>query len=243
MSWNVNAGRDASGAVAIDPQVSLMARSGAHVVVLQEVTREAGADLPALYQSKLEAATGRTWHAVWAEEPRSSELTPQGNLVLSVLPLASAEVIELDGDPFNPANVDARRSAARASVVVNNVTVTIAGTMLALGGESRQSQIRQLQSWMGTIAAPRLIGGTMNMRTGDAGYSDMAAAYGDVWPALVTTPDQGVTTQLFSPISAPARIDAWWQEASGSRAAATEIWIIKTRRSDHHALIAEVNVR
>lgn len=243
LSWNVNAGRSASGAAAVDPQVSLMARSGAHVLVLQDVTIEPGTDLPALYQSKLESATGRTWHAVWAEEPRSSQLTPRGNLVLSALPLASADVVALDGDPFDSTNVDAQRSAARISVVVNNVTVTIAGTTLALGSESRQSQIRQLQSWMSTVATPRLIGGTMNMRASDPGYADMAAQYADVWPTLVTTPDQGVTTEAFALTSARARIDAWWQELSGSRAAASEVWIIKTPRSDHHALIAEVNVR
>jgi endonuclease/exonuclease/phosphatase family metal-dependent hydrolase len=243
MTWNVNGGRSAPNIADVAAQVSLIARSGAHVVVLQEVTIESDSDLPALYESELETATGRAWHAVWAEEPRSIVAVPQGNLILSTLPLAASATIALDAAPFDPADIDAQRSAARIGVVVNGVTVTIAGTTLASNGESRKAQIAQLQNWMASIAGRRLVGGSFNMRPIDAGYPEMAAVFADVWATLVTTPDAGITMAAFGTLPQPARVDGWWQERSGSGALATEVWIVKTDRSDHHAVVAEIEVR
>jgi endonuclease/exonuclease/phosphatase family metal-dependent hydrolase len=243
MTWNVNAGRNAAGISDVDAQVSLIARSGAHVVTLQDVTIEPGADLSALYQEKLQIATGRQWAAVWAEEPASSATTPRGNLVLSVLPVVTTDVVTLDGATFDPTNTDAQRSAARVSVLVNNVTVTIAGTALAIDANTRQAQVRQLLSWIKAAPPPRLIGGSMNMQSGEAGYNDMAAAFADIWSALVKTPDRGLTTQAFAGTAAPARVDSWWQELNGAQSSATEVWVVKTTRSTHHAVIAEVAIQ
>jgi endonuclease/exonuclease/phosphatase family metal-dependent hydrolase len=243
MTWNVNGGRNAPNIADVAAQVSLIARSGAHVVLLQEVTIESGSDLPALYESELEAATGRAWHAVWAEEPRSVTAVPQGNLMLSTLPLAASATIALDAAPFDPADIDAQRSAARIGVVVNGVTVTIAGTTLASNGESRKAQIAQLQNWMGSISGRRLVGGSFNMRPNDAGYPEMAAVFADVWATLVATPDAGITTAAVGTPPQPARVDGWWQERSASGALATEVWIVKTQRSDHHAVVADIEVR
>ena len=243
MTWNVNSGRSATNVADFAAQVSLIARSGAHVAVLQEVTIESDLDLLALYESELERATGRDWHAVWAEEPRSTPGVPQGNLVLSTLPLAASATIALDGAPFDPADIDAQRSAARIGVVVNGVTVTIAGTTLASNGESRKAQIAQLQSWMGGIPGRRLVGGSFNMRPDDPGYPEMSAAFADVWATLVTAPDAGITMAGFGAPAQPARVDGWWQERTGSGASATEVWVVKTGRSDHHAVVAEIEVR
>src|SRR6185503_46143 len=112
--------------------------------------------------------------------------------------------IALDGAPFDPADIDARRSAARIGVVVNGVTVTIAGTTLAGNGESRKAQIAQLQNWMGSIPGRRLVGGGFSMRPDDAGYQEMSAAFADVWTTLVTTPDAGITMAGFGTPAQPA---------------------------------------
>jgi endonuclease/exonuclease/phosphatase family metal-dependent hydrolase len=243
MTWNVNGGKTRDGVADVDAQVSLMARSGAHVILLQEVTIEPGADLPAIYEARLEEATAQTWSAIWAEEPRPSQAVPQGNLVLTLLPMGVVQTVPLDGAPLDGSNLDAKRSAARVSVVVNDVTVTLATTMLANDAASRQAQIDQLQSWMSTVAQPRLLGGSFNMRPGDSGYADLASTFADVWPTLVTTPDLGTTTETFGSLAQAARVDGWWQEIAGGRALATEVWIVKTARSDHHAVITQVDVR
>jgi endonuclease/exonuclease/phosphatase family metal-dependent hydrolase len=243
MTWNVNGGRSATNVADVSAQVSLIASSGAHVVVLQEVTIESDSNLPALYESELETQTGRPWYAVWAEEPRSTAAVPQGNLVLSMLPLAASATIALDASPFDPADIDARRSAARIGVVVNGVTVTIAGTTLASNGEHRKAQIAQLQNWMGGIPGRRLVAGSFNMGPSDAGYPEMAAVFADVWATLVTTPDAGITMSAFGTPPQPARVDGWWQERTGNGASASEVWIVKTARSDHHAVVADIEVR
>jgi hypothetical protein len=41
----------------------------------------------------------------------------------------------------------------------------------------------------------------------------------------------------------PGRIDHWWQEKVSPEARATEVWVVKTSRSDHHALIVDVQVQ
>ena len=243
MTWNVNGGRSRTNLANVDAQVSLMARSGAHVIVLQEVTVEPGVDLSTLYKTKLSAATGVTWNAVWGEEPRPAPAVPQGNLVLTPLPLGASETIPLEGAPGTSSNLDAQRSAARIAVVVNGVTVTIATAALAADPVSRQVQVDQLQSWMSTVTGPRLLGGSFNMRPGDPGYADLAGTFANVWSALVTTPDAGITTETFGSPAQPARVDGWWQELDAAKAGATEVWVIKTGRSDHHAVVAEVNVR
>ena len=81
------------------------------------------------------------------------------------------------------------------------------------------------------------------MRPSDAGYPEMAAVFADVWATIVTTPDAGITMAAFGTPSQPARVDGWWQERTGSGASASEVWIVKTARSDHHAVVAEIEVR
>jgi hypothetical protein len=96
---------------------------------------------------------------------------------------------------------------------------------------------------MGNIPGRRLVGGTFSMRPDDPGYPEMSAAFADVWATLVTAPDAGITMAGFGAPAQPARVDGWWQERTGSGASATEVWVVKTGRRDHHAVVAEIEVR
>jgi len=40
----------------------------------------------------------------------------------------------------------------------------------------------------------------------------------------------------------PGRIDYWWQEKVDTQVRGTEVWVIKTKRSDHHALVIDLDV-
>ncbi|HUR34208.1 MAG TPA: kelch repeat-containing protein [Vicinamibacterales bacterium] len=243
LTWHVNGGRDRQGAANVDAQVSLLARSGAHVIVLQGVTASTAGDLFVQFPQKLTAATGQSWNAVAVEDPRPSSSAIEGNLLLTTLPLASSATTTFDAQPSSPAALDTKRSAARATVIVNNVAVTVVTTQLAVDGSARGLQLDSLQAWLGTVAAPRLVGGAFNMLPGDATYADMSGTYSDVWPALVRSTDQGTTTRQFGPGAQPARVDDWWQETTDTRARATEIWVIKTARSSHHPVVADVQVQ
>ena len=39
------------------------------------------------------------------------------------------------------------------------------------------------------------------------------------------------------------RIEDWWQEITDTQMRGSEIWVIKTTRSDHHALVIELEVK
>jgi endonuclease/exonuclease/phosphatase family metal-dependent hydrolase len=241
MTWNVNAGNDRSGASNVDAQVSLMASSGAHVLALQGVTITTAGDLSLLYKSKLEAATGRTWNSLWIPAPRPAPANPEGNLLLTMLPIATSGTTEFDTAPANPNLLDAKRSAGRVAVVVNNVTVNVATTQLATDATQRQAQLGQLQSWIGSVPAPRLIGGDFNMVPTDTTHSQMTGAFKDSWTAIVLTNDAGMTKDL-SP-SQLGRVDYWWQELTDTHATPTAMWVVKTWRSTHHAVVVDVNVQ
>jgi endonuclease/exonuclease/phosphatase family metal-dependent hydrolase len=243
MSWNVRMGMNLAGSMNVDAQVALMADSGAHVIVLQEVTITSGADLPALYESGLETLTGQQWNAVWAPAPRPSTTTPEGNLILTMLPIVSSSTLSIDSAPSDPTWLDSKRSAAQVEIVVNEQPVHVFGTHLALDAAQRASQLETLRTWISGFPAPRLIGGDFNMVEGEPEYLTMAGSFADVWPMLAPG-DQGFT--MDSRASAghqPGRIDYWWQELSATQALSTEVWVVKTSRSDHHALVADVRVQ
>lgn len=242
MTWNIRQGYNSTGALAVDAQVALMADSGAHVIVLQEVTINADGDLTALYQSKLQALTGKTWHKVWAPAPRPSPATPEGNLILTTLPIASSAALEINTAPGDPTFLDTKRSAVHAAVVVNGTTVNVFGTHLAVNATHRQRQLELLQSWLSTFPSPRLVGGDFNFLQGENAYLEMAGLFVDVWPALAGA-DPGYTMDLRTQAPGPGRIDCWWQENGDTSARATEAWLIKTKRSDHHALVIDVAVK
>src|SRR5829696_2961479 len=157
MTWNISAGKDRAGTANIDAQVSLMARSRAHVVALQEVSITVAGDLSIDYREKLSAATGVPWTSLWIEEPRPAPAPPQGNLLLTRLPVLASAVTTFDTAPTDPNALDAKRAAGRIAVVFNGVTVTIATTELALDTAHRQRQVDQLQDWLATVPAPRVV--------------------------------------------------------------------------------------
>jgi endonuclease/exonuclease/phosphatase family metal-dependent hydrolase len=241
MTWNVNSGNDRTGVPNVDAQVALMANSGAHVLALQGLTITTAADLSSLYESKLEAATGRTWNSLWIPDPRPAPASPEGNLLLTTLPIVSSAVTEFDTAPSSPNSLDAKRSAGRVAVLVNNVTVNVATTQLATDATQRQAQLGQLQSWISSVPAPRLIGGNFKMVSSDTTYGQMAGAFKDSWTAIVRTNDAGMTQDL-SPTQL-GRVDYWWQELTNSHATPTAMWVVKTWRSTHHAVVVDVNVQ
>lgn len=243
MTWNVRMGHDLAGRANVDGQVELMAASGAHVIALQEVTITPQGNLPALYEARLEALTGKPWHAVWAPAPRPATTTPEGNLLLTSLPVVSSSTLPIDSAPWDPKWLDTKRSAAQLSVVFAGTTVNVFGTHLALTESHRNSQAKALMSWIESFPAPRLLGGDFNMVAGTNAYSIFAASFTDVW-AVLARDDHGFTIDARASAGGqPGRIDYWWQDTGNSQVRATEVWVVKTTRSDHHALMMDVEVR
>jgi endonuclease/exonuclease/phosphatase family metal-dependent hydrolase len=243
MTWNIRMGQNLAGTMNVDAQVALMADSGAHIIALQEVTVTSDADLRALYKSKLEALTGQEWTAVWAPAPRPATATPEGNLMLTALPVVSSSIFQHDSAPWDPTWLDTKRAAAQIGVAVNGLTLNVFGTHLPVEASHRRQHIDAMLAWIATFPGPRLFGGDFNMVAGTVEYDTMSGVFADTWP-LLAPGDQGFTMDKRSSAGgAPGRIDYWWQEITDTQAHGTEIWVIKTTRSDHHAVVLDVQVQ
>lgn len=241
MSWNIFMGMNLAGSMDVDEQVALMAASKAHIIMLQEVMIYSNRDLRVEYETKLEARTGKEWYSVWAPSPRNTS-TPEGNFALSSLPIVASSTIQIDSTPGTD-STDTERSAVQITVDVNGVLVNVFGTHLPLNATHRQTHIDTLLSWVANFSLPRLFGGDFNMLAGTTEYGTMANAFADVWPLLAFADDGFTMDSRASAGGTPGRIDYWWQEKSNREAQATETWVIKTVKSDHHALLIDVDVR
>jgi len=250
LTWNIQHGYDANNVEVIDEQVALMIDSHADVIGLQEITIEQGKDLSTLYKTKLEAATGATWNSVWAPAPRAPIYTPEGNLILTRLPILSWSTAAWDTMPGSPDMIGSKRSAAQVQLLVNNQPVNVIVTHLDTEVNTRSAQLTHLLQWARTFPAPRLIGGDFNMMPSETDHDTMASEFPDVWSTLInpyqSAPEPGYTkdSRAIAPwVGQPGRIDYWFQEAAGQHAVPMEIAVLKTRRSDHNALLMWVKVQ
>lgn len=250
LTWNIQHGYDATNAEIIDDQVALMMDSHADVIALQEITIEPGKDLSTLYKAKLEAATGQVWNSVWAPAPRAPIYTPEGNLILTRLPIVSSSTAAWDTMPGSPDMIGAKRAAAQVQLLVNNQLVNVIVTHLDTDVATRGQQLTRLLDWASTFAAPRIIGGDFNMMPSEADHATMASQFPDAWTTLVnpyqSTPEPGYTKDArgIAPWTGqPGRIDYWFHEGTNGHAVPTEIAVLKTRRSDHNALLMWVDVK
>ncbi|MBA2302553.1 MAG: endonuclease/exonuclease/phosphatase family protein [Acidobacteria bacterium] len=246
MTWNIQSGYDASSQYAADAQVAFMVDANADVIGLHEVTPELSSE----YELKLEAATGVPWNAVWA--PITTQSAPGGNLVLSRLPITSSSIKQFDTAPNDPSWTGAKRSAARVGLQINGKAVNVFFTHLDTNVNMRTQQLSLLLSWVQTFPAPRLLGGDFNMMPSEADHGTVTAQYDDAWWSLVQSqqaspgPDAGYTKnyRTIAPwVGQPGRIDYWFHEKGSATAVPTEIAVLETQRSDHHAVIMWVRVQ
>ena len=162
--------------------------------------------------------------------------------VLTMLPVLSSSIFQYDSAPWDPSWLDTKRAAAQISVSVNGVPVTVFATHLPLDTNHRRLHINAMLTWIAGFAGPRIFGGDFNMVAGTTEYATMQASFADAW-TLLAPGDQGFTMDKRSSAgNTPGRIDYWWQEISDTQARGTEMWVIKTKRSDHHALVIDLDV-
>jgi endonuclease/exonuclease/phosphatase family metal-dependent hydrolase len=252
LTWNIQHGTDYTGADAVDAQVALMADLNPDVIGLQEVDINSTHDLSTLYKSKLEAVTGVTWNTVWSPDPYPAGTNPQGNLILTRLPIASSATAQWDVVPSDPTWLGAKRSAAMVNIIVNNTHVNVFTTHLDTDVNNRSAQLSLLLNWAQSFPAPRIVGGDFNMMPSEADYATMTAQFPDAWATLVNAyqaspgPDQGYTKdkRSIAPWTGqPGRIDYWFAEQANTAARPTDIAVFNTHRSDHHAVLMWIVVQ
>ncbi|MGH9310615.1 MAG: endonuclease/exonuclease/phosphatase family protein [Vicinamibacterales bacterium] len=178
MTWNTHHGIGTDGRYSLSRFVSWIARSGANVVVLNEVERYIGSygneDQPARYAALLRSATGKTWYYNFAH--RSGGSTGQGNVVLSTFRLEDSDDQQLSYE----------RSVARIQIVVNGIRVNVFGTHLdAESSTRRATQMNQLKSYASSFSQQWIYGGDFNAWPGAAEIKNMTYSNYDAWAVAV----------------------------------------------------------
>jgi len=185
----------------------------------------------------------------------SAELVPRlvvYRLCYYLLPFAVA-LVALTADELHQRRAAAARLTTRLGEITEQITPAlfgalafVAGVVLLFSGATpaARGRLDLLQGWASAFQSPRVIGGTFNMLAGDSAYTDMAALFVDAWPLLAGTAEYGFTMDatIIPPYQA-GRVDYWFQEPVDTHARASEMWVVKTMRSGHHALVADVEVK
>lgn len=235
LTWNIHHGSGMDGRYNIDRIAAYIAKTGANVVMLQEVERYTGwgnEDQPARFASLLKSKTGRTWYYNFAQ--RDGYTNGQGNLVLSTYPFESSGDYELS----------ASRSVARAAIIVNGIRVNLFATHLEPDSQStRVTQMKQLISWAGSYAEQRIIGGDFNCY--GSWIDPMEIAYSDAWTLAVSKGYASGSGGTYS----GNRIDYIFHSRSATRLYLTDAQVWDGRDSsgvaisDHKPLLAIYSVR
>jgi endonuclease/exonuclease/phosphatase family metal-dependent hydrolase len=252
LTWNIQHGTDVNGVRAVDAQVALMVDLNVDIIGLQEVSIDSSEDLSRVYKAKLEALTGITWNSVWAPAPYPAGTNPEGVLILTRLPVASSAIAQWDVVPSDPAWLGTKRSGAMVEVIVNGRHVNVFVTHLDTDVNVRSAQLTQFLNWAQGFPAPRLLGGDFNMMPSEGDYTTATSKFRDTWAALINPfqsapgPDPGYTKdkRTIAPWTGqPGRIDYWFHELTNTDARPSEVAVVHTARSDHHALLTSVTVK
>ncbi len=241
VNWNTHQGYSVDQRHVQAAQMDLMASLMPDVIAWQELA-EWDNNMPAIYKAGMEQRTGRTWTAVYARHVESSPLSAaQGSGLMTWLPVDAQEVLRLDY-PADRTDTVKNRAAIRFQITINGVPVHIATTHLDhLDAANRRSQLDRLQAWLQNRGPARIVAGDFNAEPGDATtWTAWRRQYGDVWDRLVgpSTSDNGWTMELRSTTKGPGRIDYQW--SAGVEPLAVNV--IKTRLSDHHAVLADYRI-
>jgi endonuclease/exonuclease/phosphatase family metal-dependent hydrolase len=243
LTWNTHHGTDVDEVCSLDRIVPWIVQSGASVVMLNEVELKTswwcgGEDQPARYKALLQAQTGKTWYANFAQ--RDGLATGQGNMVLSTYPIEQSEDYLLSYS----------RSVARAQILVNGVRVNVFSTHLDHETTAkRTTQIAELLSWMGTYPEQRIVAGDFNAWPGASELAPVLASHADAWAVAKANGTAVSYPGNESGITCTARIDYVFLSRGATRLSVKGARVFNTADasgmfpSDHLPVLATVEVR
>ena len=173
LDWNIHHGVGTDGVYNIDRIATAIARTGAHVVSLNEVERYTGwgnEDQPARFAALLAAKTGRTWYHNFTS--KTGTANGQGVLLLSMYPLeSSADVLITNSSPV-----------AQIRITVNGRIVNLFSVHLdAYSASLRTTQIADVKRYAATFAESRIVAGDFNAWPGATEIQGMTVAFLDTW--------------------------------------------------------------
>jgi len=240
LDWNTHHGVGTDGEYDLQRFVTWIARSGAHVVSLNEVEKNTGwgdEDQPARYAALLRAATGKTWYYTFAQ--RDGGTDGQGNLILSTIPFEATGATTLSYS----------RSVARAQIVVNGVRVNIFSTHLDADSSSRRAtQMDELKSWASRYSQQHIMAGDFNAWPGAAEISHMTEVAYDAWAEAKSDGTAVAYDGNTAGNTRNSRIDYIWYSKRATQLVLEGAQVFDTRNSsgvmpsDHRPVMATFRV-
>ncbi|MDT0441860.1 endonuclease/exonuclease/phosphatase family protein [Streptomyces johnsoniae] len=222
LTWNVHWAVNADGELVPDAVADVIADSGAHVAVLQEVPRgrpaAGGLDLVTFLERRFDAT------AVWV--PGADRQF--GNLVLTSLPVTDSVTESLPR-----AGGDMDRSYAAVTVrLTDGEEAAVVGTHLD-GGEEPGPRLRQLEPLLAAVGDDpgAVLAGDLNARPGSREMAAVAAA------GLRSAQDEIGDPERDTATTPPRRVD--WI-LGGSGVAFGDFDVIDSDASDHLPLAVTV---
>ena len=241
LNWNVAQGYNPVTKVNdYDLQIDLIASFNPDVVTLQEMSYS-DADMPTLFVKGLSARTGRQWRGYYQRTNAEATLTTNntGSAILTWLPVDAESQALIVNDTAHPFE------ALHIQVTVNGTPVHVSTTHLyAWDAAVRANQIGWMQSWLSPQGAHRIVAGDFNAFPGETTtWTDAwTTEYTDAWVTATSwvqpTNDPGYTFDKRTLTGVPERIDYEWIKG----VTVSEMFVVKTRRSDHHAIVTDYNV-
>jgi endonuclease/exonuclease/phosphatase family metal-dependent hydrolase len=246
VTWNLHHGRDINGHNTVDAQARWLAAERPDIVLLQEVEQFSASygnfDHVTYIRNKLQAESGRPYHAFWSNASGAEYGNGIVNAILSVFPLVSVDGRSLPhGVPLTMANVQVLPSRPIALYCVHLTS--------GIGNDAkRATQVAELTYWL-TLrgVTTRLGGGDWNLVPASVPIAPMRYWYIDLYDKARS---QGVfsgptdTRPVYQPNSVVGRIDALFLgKGWPSWITLTAVEHVNTGLSDHFAVIAQVDVR
>jgi endonuclease/exonuclease/phosphatase family metal-dependent hydrolase len=241
VTWNIKQGYNMiDGRNDYNLQIDMMAGLMPDVICLQEVSLS-DADMPTLILNGLSARTGRTWRGQYQRQ--NTQTTPTtnnlGSMILTWLP------IDAISSTLFTAGLSQPFPALRLQVTVNGAPVHISTTHLyAWDADVRAAQLAVLQTWLSAQGARRVVTGDFNAFPFETTMwnGNWTLEYADAWQTATSwiqpTDDGGFTFDRRTATQNPERIDYHWTTGM----TVSEMFVVKTRRSDHHALVVDYKV-
>ena len=242
LQWNTHHGGYGTDGV-YDPNrlANWIVKMNPDIISLNEIEYYTGwgnADQPALFASLLQQKTGRTWYYKFATA--SGAATGDGNLILSKYPFEIKDSMLLSYT----------RVVVQVAINVNGRNISFFSTHLDdASATSRQTEIRQLQSWASGIAEQRIIAGDFNFWPGVTEYGMMTGLYYDSWAEAAN-----IGTAIGYPGNTDGRtrntrIDYVWYSHGASALRLKQVQVFDTADangvmpSDHRPVLATFTVQ
>jgi hypothetical protein len=106
---------------------------------------------------------------------------------------------------------------------------------------NRSAELQEWQQWLSSQPGRRIVAGDFELDPADPAWTSWRPTYQDVWQSLVFAPTQesGWTVDVRSSTGKPARTDYQWF----AQVNPTEVFLVKSTSSSHHALVVDYEVR